>query len=347
MRAIALLFLAILTCAFQAQALGLPDSNPVAYQTDFQAKILDGFVKHVGREGEFIGEAGIRIRFIVFKNPSANRSVTIVNGSGENYRKYFEIAYDFYNSGYTVFMLDNRGQGASGRLTADPLLQYLDSFENFVKDLKYFHDRIVRFQAPGPRYLLGHSMGGCISTYYAEMYPEDFTAIALNAPMHKIKLIDHGNAIPEPLALLMLAWKVTFEKKGEELVKPEDDPIDHTFEANALTHSRARFQMGLDTVLLQPSLRLSKLSNKWMQEAISASVAVRTRDWAAGANVPILLLQAEQDQLILPEGQNEFCSNAPNCRLEVIKGTGHEILQESDSIRTPAIEKILKFFESH
>ncbi len=345
MKVRSLLFTAILTFAQAGHALGISDANSAAYKTQFQEKVLNGFVKTYGVESEFVGKNDVRIRYILLRNAKAKRSVTIVNGSGENYRKYFEIAYDFFNAGYSVFMLDNRGQGASGRMTKKPLHQYVDNFENFAEDLKYFHDYIVRFQTQGPRFLLGHSMGGCISTLYAEKYPEDFKAIALSAPMHSIKLEDKGEPVPEPLAMLALAWR-NLMGGGEDLVKPEDDPLEDTFEENALTKSRARFQMGLDTILLQPSLRLTAPTNKWMHEALSNSIAVRTADWAHAAQVPILLLQAEKDEMILPFGQNEFCTNAPNCTLEVVKGSSHEIMQEIDSIRTPALERIIKFFDT-
>ncbi|MCT6568541.1 alpha/beta fold hydrolase, partial [Staphylococcus aureus] len=42
--------------------------------------------------------------------------VVVVPGRIESYVKYPEVAYDLFQQGYDVIVLDHRGQGRSGRI---------------------------------------------------------------------------------------------------------------------------------------------------------------------------------------------------------------------------------------
>ncbi len=345
MKRLSLLFLALLNPITHAQST-LSDTNIDRYRKGMR-EIVRPWFDAQGTESEFVGQKGVRIRYKFFKNESGKGSITVVNGASETYYKYAEVAYDLFQAGYSVFLIDHRGQGRSGRMLQDRYKQHVDSFDNFVSDLKFYHDNVVRFMAKGPRFLLAHSMGGCISTLYMEMYPGDFKAAALLAPMHKIKIEKDGEIVHEGLTLVALARRVLWDRAGEEYATAPKDPFDETFERDALTHSYARWEMGQDVLFRNPTLRVKGVTNNWLREAVSTSIAVRQFDWARAIETPILLLQAERESLLLNEGQNEFCQNARTCKLEVVRGAKHEILMETNSIRTPALKRVLDFFAEH
>ena len=182
-----------------------------------------------------------------------------------------------------------------------------------------------------------------------DSYPEDFKAVVLGSPMLKIKLRYPGSEkiVPEPLALVLLAKREYWDRSGTDFAGGAKDPTLDSFGPDSLSHDLGRWQMYHDLRLANKSLRIFGTTNHWVRESVSTSIFVRTQDMALQARVPILLFQAGADSLVLPEGQVEFCQNAPDCKLQVVPGAGHEILMETDAIRTPVMKQILEFFKAH
>jgi lysophospholipase len=94
-----------------------------------------------------------------------------------------------------------------------------------------------------------------------------------------------------------------------------------------------------------PALAIGEQSVGWLYRALQGSAEARAR--ASAATDPILLLQAGDDELVMPAAQDEFCARAPHCRLLRFPGARHEILQERDSIREPALREIFQFFKQN
>ncbi len=68
----------------------------------------------------------------------------ISSGRTEAAIKYKELILDLYKNGYSVYIHDHRGQGQSGRMTEDPQMGYIENFQYYIDDMKYFHDAYVK-----------------------------------------------------------------------------------------------------------------------------------------------------------------------------------------------------------
>ncbi|MBX3022906.1 MAG: alpha/beta fold hydrolase [Bdellovibrionales bacterium] len=325
------LALLILCCSF-AQA--IPEQN---FDATYRTSVLPFY--NSGRQAEMIGAGKVRLRYIAFDRPQARAVVLIVPGYNESFRKYAELAYDLFQSGYAVYALDHRGQGASQRFLSDSHKGYVDLFSRYVQDLKTFADTVVPRNRP--RYLLAHSMGGAIATYYLESYPHDFRAAALSAPMLEINLGRDENLASMQLLALMLIGRARSYAPGTG----DYDPSQIPFEANTVTHSRARYLNNRAILTSHPELFLAGQTVRWVFQSIHGSYLARTN--AARIRTPVLLLQAGQDELVLPHGQEHFCRQAKGCRLHHLSQARHEILQETDALRTPALNQILSFFRAN
>lgn len=113
------------------------------------------------KQNAFSGKDGVKIQWISVTNPINTRCIVIVNGRNESFWKYQEIFFEFSRQGYDVYAYDHRGQGASGRLTADPELGHVNSFDDYVDDLQEFVTKVVEKEKDYQhRFLLAHSMGG-------------------------------------------------------------------------------------------------------------------------------------------------------------------------------------------
>lgn len=111
-----------------------------------------------------------------------DRAILLVNGRVEGYLKYQELAWDLWRQGYSLYLIDHRGQGLSDRLLADKEKGYVADFDDYVLDLKQFHDDVILADKPAKLFLLAHSMGGAISARYLERWPDDIKAAVLSSP---------------------------------------------------------------------------------------------------------------------------------------------------------------------
>lgn len=309
------------------------------YEETFARDVAPFF--EAGERGEFPGVAGVPIRHISFVNPHARGAIVVSNGYTENFFKYAELTYDLYQAGYSVFLLDHRGQGSSGRLIADATLGYIDRFDNFAIDLRTFVNQVAKPKARAgqPFLLLAHSMGGAIGARYLELFPEDFTAAVLSAPMFGVQL---GPWDPSVAKAILRSLEFIGQGPAIALGKSRQNPSNEPFEKNELTHSPARYRMGRETLKRFPGAVLEAPTNSWVLRAMLGGEKAERRGKAI--RVPVLVFQAGQDSYVTLPPQESFCRITPSCRLEKVPGSRHEVLMESDSMRAPALQKILDFF---
>ncbi|WP_297798506.1 alpha/beta fold hydrolase [uncultured Eudoraea sp.] len=136
-----------------------------------------------GKEGFFNGEADVQIYYRIFEQPDTEKAILISSGRTEAAIKYKELIFDLAKNGYAIYILDHRGQGLSGRMTENPDMGYIDNFQFYIDDMKYFYDHYLKPENYKNSYLLAHSMGGAIGITYLEQHPNDFTAAAFSSPM--------------------------------------------------------------------------------------------------------------------------------------------------------------------
>jgi alpha-beta hydrolase superfamily lysophospholipase len=82
---------------------------------------------------------------------------------------------------YAVYGLDHIGHGRS-----EGKREFVHSFEDFTKTLTIFYKMVVGWQPGKPVFLLGHSMGGLIVTYYLLDHQADFKGAVISAPAIKV-----------------------------------------------------------------------------------------------------------------------------------------------------------------
>ncbi|QOP44981.1 alpha/beta fold hydrolase [Sulfurimonas paralvinellae] len=278
----------------------------------------------------------IKIAYKIFKVKHAKAVIVISSGRSEGMVKYQELIYDLNRNGYSVYILDHRGQGYSQRLLPDTKIGYVESFFHYVDDLKFFVENYV--PKDKKRVLLGHSMGGTIASLYAEVYPHDFSALILYSPMHQPNLI-----LPVMSTLLCDLMEKKKRNLSNYIVGTASyDITKQNFDENDLTHSKIRYEIMQQAYRDEPQTKIGGPSVKWVQEACKWSkIAVEN---ASLIQIPTLLLQGEKDQVVNADAQEEFCKNAhSHCHGYTIKGAYHELYIEKDGMRQKALSAILDF----
>lgn len=330
--------------------LGMENRYHLTTEDTFTTEYRNAIKPYFAASGENVSftskHGGLRINARKFapEDPARNNGAAIVISSGrtEGLIIYPELIYDLQKQGYTVYIHDHRGQGASDRLLADRERGHVDKFAYYVDDLHNFVEKQVvpRHQR---RFLLAHSMGGAIAALYVEQFQNDFGALALVTPMNGPRFL-HDWATPGIAWLneFIPGWAEQGYGVGETGYAPK------SFAQNDLTHSRVRYQTKLNTYEDNSRNKLGGVTHRWIRQAYAG--AQQTIDRADDVRIPVLLLQASEDTAVLPTAQNEFCAavnraGKGSCTEFVVEKSYHALFDEADTFRIPALTTVLNFFE--
>jgi lysophospholipase len=314
------------------------------------------------------GEPSIRINYAFFPASGTERAaIVVVTGRTETYAKYAELIYDLTvvnrDLGYSLYLIDHRGQGFSERLLKhDPALDhdrgFVQSFDDYVADLKRFVDQVVRPSSHPAVLGLAHSLGGGIMTRYLQKHAGDgaFDGVILTSPMHGIADVDGEATGPlgwaKEQASLVFLRSLVSTGQGWRYV-PGGGPFDPSWGffddpevGNSVTHSLDRHAFVKAIYRTFPETQLGSATARWVVESHDATVRMQERAQSAHVNLPVLVLQAAEEQIVSNPKQRVVCDHLPRCRLEVVPGSRHEPIIERDSVRNAYMNRIVAFFEA-
>jgi lysophospholipase len=285
------------------------------------------------RIGYFTASDGTTIRNGLWSPESKNPrgSIVLLGGRKEFLEKYAETASDLNQRGFAVFGFDWRGQGLSSRMLPDRLKGFVRHYDDYVKDLTDFFQRVVQPEAVRPIYVLAHSMGGHVALRYLHRQPAGIDKAILVAPMLDI------NTKPFPPWLVRgLAWLGRHIGLEEALVPGSDKRthFDRPFEGNVLTADPRRFAMEKNAVVQNPDLALGGVTFAWLTATFASIAHIQRPGFLEGVQTPVLMVAAEADRVVSVAAQKSACRRLPNCRLLIIADARHEILMEIDAIRS-------------
>jgi alpha-beta hydrolase superfamily lysophospholipase len=135
-------------------------------------------------EGGFEGARGTRIYYQSWMPPRKAKAVLVIaHGIGEHSGRYAHVADYFTKRNLVVWACDHRGHGKS-----DGKHGHVDNFDDYLADLGQMI-RIAKDHSPGVKtFLLGHSLGGLIATFYAEKHPSDLDGLIASGPALREKM---------------------------------------------------------------------------------------------------------------------------------------------------------------
>jgi lysophospholipase len=278
------------------------------------------------------GKGGVRLRAIIAGStrpatPGAPPRGTVIlcPGRTEFIEKYFEVISELQSRGFVVFCMDWRGQGLSGRETADPLKGHLSSLDDPVTDL-FTALRLFKHRLPRPHVILAHSMGGAIALRGLQFNKIGADAAFFCAPMWGIRNLK-DLAINAARFMDSIGMGEAFVFGVQTKWKRE------AFKKNPVTRDVERFRRAQGLIRQEPRLALAGPTWAWVAAAANAIEQFRVHGALAHLRLPVTVLSAEADVLVENSAHVALAKAMPDARHVLIKGAKHELLMEIDSVR--------------
>ncbi len=258
-------------------------------------------------------------------------SVVLLGGRKEFLEKYAETAADLARRGFTVFSFDWRGQGLSGRRLPERLKGYVQDYRHYEQDLVEFFQNFVQPEAARPVFILAHSMGAHVALRFLHRTPQTVDKAVLVSPMLDI------DTKPFPRWVVAGLARLGRLIGAEEALVPGSGGrtnVDRPFEGNTLTADPRRFAVEKNAVALNPDLALGGVTFAWLSATLASIAHIRRAGYLERIHTPLLMVAAADDRVVSVAAQRRACRRLPDCRLVVIPGARHEILMETDAIRS-------------
>lgn len=273
-------------------------------------------------------------RHFIHSTP-AEKLVILVNGRAENLLKWTIPAWEFYQQGFDVLVMDHRGQGYSQRFLSNPQKGYVDEFRFYIDDLAHIIKHATTHTAYTKQYLLGHSMGGLISSYYLANCDHHIKKAVLSAPFF-------GIPSQHPLRDEFLVNMMMLFGQGHRYLFGHSDYSPKLPEDNDLTHSAENITWQNAIIAHYPQLALGGATFRWLHlcwQAIHSLPTILPR-----IEIPVMVLQAEKEMVVNNQRLSELVHMLPHGDLHLVQQAKHEILFEKESINAPIFDKISRFF---
>jgi lysophospholipase len=277
------------------------------------------------------------IYYEYFLHPQEKAAVVISHGFCEFGAKYEEMIFYFFQEGYSVYFFEYRGHGNSQRFIKDNNKIYINSYDEYVFDLKNYIIKVVRRQSGQKKMVLfAHSMGGAVGTLFLERFPEFFSCAVLSSPMLELNC----GIIPCFLVSAILWTGNTLGMRRKYV--PGHGKFDGvSYFETGCCQSKARYDDILGKRMQNQNYQTNGATVAWVLASMKAIKVLQKN--ADKVKTPVLLFQAGCDTLVKPGGQNRFAQRSQNTQMVIMPGAKHEIYYADRKTRESYYQKIFEF----
>jgi acylglycerol lipase len=259
------------------------------------------------KEGKFRSQNNLNLYYQSWQPQVIPKAVLlVVHGLAEHSGRYTNLVNYFVLGNYAIYALDHQGHGRSEGLPG-----YVNSFSDYLVDLKTFFELVRQTHQSTKIYLVGHSMGGLIAASYAAQYPEDPAGLALSSPTLKA-----GSSISSKDILMARITAALLPKMGIAMLDSSaisrDKKVIEAYNKDPLVH-HGKIKARLACELL-----------KAMDRKLTAQMSK--------IDLPILIMQGSLDRLSNPDGSQRLFETvkSKDKTLKNFEGLYHELFNEPE-----------------
>jgi acylglycerol lipase len=232
----------------------------------------------------------------------------IVHGLGEHCGRYMNVVNHFVPLGYAVYGLDHVGHGKS-----EGLREYVEQFADFTDTLTIFYRMVTEWQVNKPVFVLGHSMGGLITSYYLLDHQDKFQGAVISAPAVQV-----GESISQVTITMSKVLSKLLPKMGLIALDAGDISRDPDVVAAYIN---------------DPLVFHGKTTARLAAEMLSAMMRVTAE--AGKISLPFIIVQGGADSLVEPAGAKMLYDTASSedKSIKIYEGLYHEVFNEPERDR--------------
>jgi alpha-beta hydrolase superfamily lysophospholipase len=257
-------------------------------------------------EGKFQGVRGTLIYYQAWLPDGEPKAVLpIVHGLGDHSGRYMNVVNHFVPHGYVVYGVDQPGHGKS-----EGAREYVDRFDDFSDTLTAYMAMVKAWQPGKPIFLISHSIGGLIASYFLLDHQAEFQGAIFSAPVVKVAShisqgtvwMSQGLSVLAPKVGVMTVDPSTISRDPEVVKAYIDDPL--------VFHGRTSARLAAE--MLRALMRVSSETDK--------------------ITLPFLAMQGGDDRLVDPDGAQILYERAgsKDKTLKIYDGLYHEIFNEPE-----------------
>ena len=246
--------------------------------------------------------------------------VLLVHGLGEHCERYTAIAAALNAAGYALYSMDLPGHGQSqGRRG------HINRFTDYQQAVLSLHDRVKSDHPDQAIFLLGHSMGGLITTHLLLDHQSLFKGALLSGAA-----IESPQAPPAIQVFIIRILAAILPKLGVL-----------TLDASGIS----RDPQVVETYMNDPLVNKGKLSNRLLAEMFKTMKQCKKQ--AAKISLPIRIMHGGEDVMTAPAGSQLLHDSVSSSdkELKIYDGLYHEIFNEPEA---PEIYKtVIEWLNRH
>ncbi len=261
-------------------------------------------------EGSFQGVRNASIYYQAWLPEGDVKAVLlVVHGLGEHCGRYMNVVNHFVPLGYAVYGFDHIGHGKSeGRR------EFVERFEDYTSTLEIYAKMVKCWQTGKAVFLLGHSMGGLIASYYLLDHRADFKGAVLSAPSIKASDGISKAAIATGKILSIITPKAGLLKLDADGISRDPEVVRAYNKDPLVFHGKTPARSAAE--LLRAMQRVTAEADK--------------------ITLPFIVLQGSEDELVNPAGAQMLYDKASSNEktLKLYEGQYHEVFNEPERDRT-------------
>jgi acylglycerol lipase len=260
-------------------------------------------------EGNFTGGRNTNIYYQAWLPVENVQAVLlIVHGLGEHSGRYMNVVKHFVPLGYAVYGFDFIGHGKSGGAR-----ELVKTFEDYTQTLSIYYQMILEWQEDKPIFLLGHSIGGLIATYYLLDHQDYFKGAIISSPVIKIGDNISKSTITMSKILSVIAPKAGVMALDAQTISRDPEVVSNYANDPLVFHGKTPARLASE--ILKAMLRVTAEAEK--------------------ITLPFIVMQGAEDKLVDPAGaQMLYDQTSSNDKtIKIYEGLYHEVFNEPERAR--------------
>ena len=246
--------------------------------------------------------------------------IVIVHGLGEHSGRYDNIVNHLVPRGYAVYGFDLIGHGKS-----EGEREFVKGFEDYTVSLTTYLALVKDWLPDKSVFLLGHSMGGLIATYYLLDHSDAFRGAVISAPT--VTVPEHFNQ--STLLAAKILSKLTPKMGLMQL------------DANDISRDPEVVRVYLE----DPLVFKGKTTVRLMAEMLKAMI--RVNEEISQISIPFIYVGGGADKLALPKRAKTIYERAKSKdkTLKIYEGLSHEVFNEPE--RAQVLQDVANWLDAH